>query len=245
MVKLIKAIGVLLLLVSPTAFAKNTRIQKFEEAKKILWKIHAENSETLYCGCKYSGKLVDMKSCGYMPVRMAGRAAKIEWEHVVPAEAFGQSFKEWRTGSPICSKNGRKTRGRKCAEKASPEYTRMAADLYNLWPEIGELNALRSNFSMAELTSSYYTFGECKAKILDNKFEPMDKAKGIVARTYMYMEKEYPGRGVISDKNKKLFEAWDKMHPVTPWECKRAQKIEAIQGSGNSVLKERCSKLKG
>lgn len=245
MVKLIQVLVTTIIVMSPSVFAKNTRIAKFEDAKKHLWKIHEEQSQTLYCGCKYSGKLVDLKSCGYTPVRMAGRAAKIEWEHVVPAEAFGQSFKEWRMGSPLCVKHGRKTRGRKCAEKANPEFAKMSADLYNLWPEIGELNALRSNFSMAELPSSQFVFGECKAKILDRKFEPMDSAKGIVARTYMYMEKEYPGRGVISDKNQKLFEAWDKLHPVTPWECKRAQKIEAIQGSPNPILKERCSKLKG
>lgn len=245
MVPVLKIVLVCGILLVPSVEAKNTQILKFDQAKKLLTKIHEDNPETLYCGCKYTGKLIDIKSCGYTPVRMAGRATKIEWEHVVPAEAFGQSFKEWREGSPKCVKNGRKIRGRKCAEKVNPEFSKMAADLYNLWPEIGELNALRSNFSVAELSSSEYSFGQCKAKISDRKFEPMDRAKGIVARTYLYMEKEYPGRGVISDKNKKLFEAWDKLYPVTPWECKRAQKIEAIQGSSNSVLKERCSKLKG
>lgn len=232
-----------LVLLSWNASAKNTRIQKFTDAKKFAWKIHAENPETIYCGCKYVGKKIDLKSCGYVPPKMPARALRVEWEHVVPAESFGQSIKEWREGSALCVRKGKAYRGRKCAEK-NPEFSRMESDLYNLWPEVGELNGLRSNFSMAQLTGSKYSFGGCRAKILDKKFEPMDRAKGIVARTYMYMEMEYPGHGVMSDKNKKLFEVWDKQFPVSSWECKRATQIEAIQGSPNLVLKERCSKLK-
>jgi len=94
---------------------------------------------------------------------------------------------------------------------------------------------------MAQLTGSDYDFGGCKAKIQDRKFEPMDAAKGIVARTYMYMDASYPNRGIISDKNKKLFEAWDKMFPVTSWECERAKLIASIQGNTNEILKKRCS----
>jgi deoxyribonuclease-1 len=85
------------------------------------------------------------------------------------------------------------------------------------------------------------TFGECKAIIEGRKFEPMDHAKGIVARTYMYMDQTYPGRGIISDKNKKLFEAWDKLFPVTQWECRRAELIRSFQGNENPVLKKVCS----
>lgn len=222
--------------------AQNTRIEKFEEAKTLAWKIHEEQPFTLYCHCRYSSRKPDLKSCGYKPVRAKGRAQKIEWEHVVPAEAFGRSFKEWREGSAACVKRGKKFRGRKCARKNS-EFSRMESDLYNLWPEIGELNGLRSNFSVAALTGSKYDFGACKAKIQDRKFEPMDPAKGIVARTYLYMEKAYPGRGVVSDKNRKLLDAWDRQFPVSEWECNRAQKIKAVQGNGNLILEERCSRV--
>ena len=106
----------------------------------------------------------------------------------------------------------------------------------------GELNGLRSNYSMAAITGSDYDFGGCKAKLQDRKFEPMDMAKGIVARTYMYMDGAYPNRGIISDKNRKLFEAWDKMYPVTPWECEKAKMVEKVQKNVNQVLKERCGK---
>ncbi len=218
----------------------NVRIQHFTQAKKMAHDIHAENPTTIYCPCKYTGKTIDLASCGYKPHKDQKRAAKLEWEHVVPAHAFGQAFAEWRVGAPKCFRKNRSFKGRKCAE-TNPEFSRMEADLYNLWPAIGELNGLRSNFSMAAIAGEgTLSFGKCKAKIDHKKFEPMDADKGIVARTYLYMEANYPGRGIISNKNSKLFAAWDKMYPVTEWECRRAEKIQKIQGNENQILSDRC-----
>lgn len=215
----------------------------FSQAKKVLPRIYQNHNTTLYCGCKYTGKTVDLKSCGYKPHKDLKRASRIEWEHIVPAHAFGQAFVEWREGSPKCfdRKKKRAFKGRKCARR-NPLFAKMEGDLYNLYPEIGELNGLRSNFSMAMISPSPKTisFGACSAKIEDRKFEPMNHAKGIVARTYMYMDQAYPGRGIISNKNAKLFEAWNKMYPVSEWECLRAYRIEAIQKTPNPVLKPIC-----
>jgi hypothetical protein len=54
--------------------------------------------KTFYCGCDYSAdKVVDASSCGFKNNgKYEKRSKKIEWEHVVPAHAFGQSFVEWR-----------------------------------------------------------------------------------------------------------------------------------------------------
>jgi deoxyribonuclease I len=223
----------------------NQKIESFDKAKQYAHKIHAEHPYTIYCGCRYEAKRVDLRSCGYRVHKDAKRASRLEWEHVVPAHAFGQAFAEWREGSDQCVKRGKRFKGRKCAE-TNPEFARMEADLYNLWPEVGELNGLRSNLSMAALggparNPSSITFGACQALIADKKFEPMDQAKGIVARTYMYMNHAYPGRGIISAKNDQLFEAWDKSFPVTEWECKRAEKIKTVQGNENPILSARCA----
>ncbi len=119
----------------------------------------------------------------------------------------------------------------------------MEGDLYNLYPEIGELNGLRSNFSMAALTlsSESKTFGGCEAMIVGRKFQPADAAKGVVARTYLYMDGAYPKRGIVSEKNRPLFLAWDKKFPPAAWECKRAKAISLIQKNVNPVLAARCS----
>jgi len=236
------------LAITPVTPQGNQRIKSFSDAKKIAQKLHADQFRTIYCDCPVEGKVVLIRECGYRPQKDPKRATRLEWEHVVPAENFGRAFVEWREGSPECVSRGKKYKGRKCAEK-NPEFRRMEADLYNLWPEIGELNGLRSNFSMAELGAEKEfagghegRFGKCAVKIEDRKFEPMPAAKGRVARVHQYMNLVYPGRGIISDKNEKLFAAWSKLHPVDEWECARASKIKEIQGNSNPILESLCAK---
>lgn len=210
---------------------------KFSDSKKILEKIHKEHGETttIYCGCKYSNKTIDLKSCGYVKQTKGDRAYRKEWEHVAAAQSFGQSFKEWRDGNPsLCGKS----RGRKCAAK-NDLFAEMEGDMHNLWPEIGELNGLRSNYPMASLSTSDYDFGGCKAKISGKKFEPQLN-KGLVARTHLYMDSQYPGRGIVSDKNRKLFEAWDAQFPPSAWECKRERIVSKIQKKENLFTKRKC-----
>ena len=66
------------------------------------------------------------------------------------------------------------------------------------------------------------------------------KWRFLMDRTYMYMDSVYPGRGIISKKNRKLFDAWDKSDPVDEWKCERTKKIEKIQGNRNEVLMAKC-----
>ena len=54
------------------------------------------------------------------------------------------------------------------------------------------------------------------------------------------MDSVYPDRGIISKKNKKLFESWNKSDPVDDWECERSKRIERIQGNRNEVVMGRC-----
>ena len=139
-----------ILLLSSQTFSQNTQITSFSKSKKLLLKLYKVHPFTLYCDCSFKGKKPNLSSCGYIPKKNKKRANRIEWEHVVPAHAFGQSFLEWRDGHNKCvKKNGKKFKGRKCAEKVNEEYGRMQADMYNLYPAIGEVNGRRSNYSMA------------------------------------------------------------------------------------------------
>jgi deoxyribonuclease-1 len=106
----------------------------------------------------------------------------------------------------------------------------MEADMYNLYPAIGELNGLRSNYSMAMIDGEQRTYGQCDVEI----------AGRDIARTYQYMHRVYPGRGVVSDKNDKLFAAWAAADPVDAWECERARLIEQAQGNVNEVVASAC-----
>ena len=222
-----------------------SEITNFNQAKKYLFQhLDQFDNKTIYCSCTVEKKSVIINSCGYkvQSKKNSNRAFRVEWEHVVPAEAFGQSFSEWRSGSEACHKNGRAFKGRKCAE-TNPEFNRMESDLYNLYPEIGELNGLRSNYSMAELSESRKDFGGCHVKIFNRKFEPEDSAKGVVARTYLNFNNRYPGHGIVSNKNQKLFEAWDHLHPVTELECQRWKFFES-KNKYPHLFADRCKTLK-
>jgi deoxyribonuclease I len=54
------------------------------------------------------------------------------------------------------------------------------------------------------------------------------------------MDAMYPGSGIISKKNRKLFEAWNKLDPVDQWECERARLIEKVQRNENPFIKKGC-----
>jgi len=118
----------------------------------------------------------------------------------------------------------------------------MEADLYNLVPAIVEVNGNRSNYSMAMIPGDVRQCGGCDVEIASGKVEPTEGIRGNIARTYLYMDQAYPGRGIISKKNRKLFEVWDKEDPVDVRECIRARLIEKLQGNENLFVRERCER---
>ena len=71
---------------------------------------------------------------------------RAETEHIVPVENFGRTFVEWREGHPLCvHSDDSPFKGRRCAQLASEEYREMEADMHNLYPAIGCVNAARGN----------------------------------------------------------------------------------------------------
>ena len=116
----------------------------------------------------------------------------------------------------------------------------MQADMFNLYPAIGEVNGRRSNYSMAIINGEKREFGKCDVEIKNKKVEPKESIRGEIARTYLYMDSVYPGRGVISKKNRKIFDAWNQSDPVDEWECERSKRIEKIQGNRNDVVMRDC-----
>lgn len=224
----------------------NLAIASFDHAKMHLRILYAEHPETLYSGCAFSPNLtIDYSRCAYRPRRQTARAHRVEWEHVVPAEAFGQAFIPWRLGDPAClSSHGRPYRGRRCAQKVSAAYRHIEGDLYNLYPEIGELNQIRSNHPMDAIEDPNAALAPLQVRSTSRAFEPRPEVKGDVARTYLYMQQAYPGLGILSGKRKKLLQAWSSMDPVDAWECQRAFRIEAIQGNVNHPVKDACLRLK-
>ncbi len=147
----------------------------------------------------------------------------------MPAHAFGQSFKEWRVGHPECvDSKGKTFKSRNCTRKMVIKFRYMESDMYNLVPAVGEINSLRSNYSFAMIPGEKREFGLCDMEIENGKAEPPEYVIGNIARIYKYMNAAYLGHGIISKKNRKLFDAWDKQDEVDAWECQRTKRIENI-----------------
>ena len=234
----------LLLTILPTmAFSNgNIKFKSFSKTKKILLEqIYRDHPVTFYCGCKFTPSKKIIHTNGYIPKKQGKRANRLEWEHVVPAHAFGQSFPEWRAGHPDCvTKKGKKFKGRNCVKKISIEFRYMECDMYNLVPAVGEINGLRSNYSFGMIPGEQRKFGDCDMEIENRKAEPPPHQRGNIARMYFYMDATYSGRGIISKKNRKLFKTWNKTDPVDDWECERCRRIEELQGNENSFVKSAC-----
>lgn len=227
----------------------NSTIESFSQSKKKLKKIYLKNQQTFYAKCKYNYKnkknMIDRDSCGYEPRneytkkgKTNQRARRIEWEHVIPAQNFGRQFSCWRDGDEKCVKsNGKKYKGRKCCSKVNKQFKFMEADLHNLVPSIGELNADRKNYRFSAIVGEKRAYGKDIDFEVDFKkriVEPAHDIKGNIARTYFYFEKHYAMK--ISKKEHKLFEAWDKLDPIDKWERKRNRLIEKVQGNKNPFI---------
>ena len=221
--------------------AGNTTNDSFSQAKRMLERqVYHDHRVTIYCGAEFNTQKRVTLPAGFTAAAHEKRATKVEWEHAVPAENFGRAFPEWRDGHPECvNRNDRPFKGRRCAEKVNMEYRHMQADMYNLFPAIGAVNAIRSNKQYSALPGSVSAFGSCPAKVDGKRFEPPDRAKGQVARAALYMADSYPMYR-LSRQQQQLFEAWDKMYSVDAWEGTRAKRIEKLQGNENARVKQPC-----
>ena len=83
----------------------------------------------------------------------------------------------------------------------------MQADMYNLYPSVGAVNAIRSNYNFAELPEDVdFIIDACNFKVLGHKVEPADMSKGEIARTYLYFDSEYQTYN-MSKQSRRLMDA--------------------------------------
>lgn len=222
----------LLLCFISVSFAQSP--SSFTQSKKIAAQLFQKHPQTIYCQCQYENKDVNLASCGMQAADSIKRAHRIEWEHIMAAEHFGQQFECWRT--PMCEDNkGKAYKGRRCCEKIDPDFRHVEAELYNLWPEVGVVNQARSNYRFGVLPTHEDYLG-CTMKIDKQlrKAEPPDAAKGVVARAYLFMAEHY---GLsLSASQKQLFISWNKTFAPTLWEKQWALQVASIEGYENTYI---------
>lgn len=231
-------------------YAVHANAFSFAGAKRILERdIYntLERRVTLYCGCEYSEKkIVDHDSCGYIPDwRFYSRSNRIEWEHIVPASWFGRDLQCWKDHKEVCPKAGN---GRKCCGKVDEGYKTLEADMHNLFPSIGQINAIRSNHAYGVVEGEDRKFGVCDWEFqagdsiygIDATVEPAPQVRGEIARTMLYMNMKYYSlydKLLISDFNTyMILSTWNHADPPDSWEFERNRLIKNIQGNSNPYI---------
>ncbi|TJY57349.1 hypothetical protein E4T66_18255 [Sinimarinibacterium sp. CAU 1509] len=202
----------------------------FETGKKVMYAVHKSHPIDLYCGCAYHGKSLD-GSCPVTTPSYRERLRRVEAEHMVPASDFGRQRSCWRSAP-------KGTSGRNYCREVDPDFRAMEGDPHNLWPVVGALNATRSNYRFGEVPGEARNFGQCDFELsadgAGHFVEPPEAAKGVVARAYFYMERQYGQR--ISKSQRRVLESWARSHPPTVFEVERARAIERLTGLHNPIL---------
>lgn len=220
------------LLVSSYALAEapgNFAAAKVIAKQKIFFDQATSDEGELYCGCQWewtgkSGGRINAKSCGYQTRAQQTRAERIEWEHIVPAWTIGHQRQCWQNG------------GRKNCIADDPVFPAMEANLFNLYPSVGEVNADRSNFQFGMVSGVSSQYGACATKVdfKGRAAEPRDEVKGLVARVSFYMYDRYGLN--MSRQQQQLLMAWDRQYPVSSWEKEWHNRTAKVMGHQNPFV---------
>lgn len=200
----------------------------FDAAKTIAVKIHSDTKTDFYCNCPLrwsNGRgQIDIKSCGYQIRKNPLRATRVEWEHVMPAQQFGALRPCWKAG------------GRGNCEKTDAQFRLIEANLYNLKPALGEVNADRAHFRFAELPHTLPQHGSCPVRIdFDRQqVEPQSNIRGDIARIYFYMADRY--HIALSEAEQHLFLAWHQQDPVDTREVSLMWRTAQYMGHPNEFV---------
>lgn len=162
-------IASVLLLLSASAFADHN----WSHSKRQVYARDA-GTTTLYCGCAWQDKKVDLASCGYEPRKNERRAKRTEVEHIVPSSRFGSHLDCWKEG------------GREHCYRTDPQFRACHNDLRNLAVAVGEINGDRSNRDFGIVPGEPREYGLCNFEI-DGVAEPPGHIRPRIARTYLYM----------------------------------------------------------
>ena len=223
---------------------RGQRVERFVQqgAKKTLeQQVYYDHWVTFCCGAAFDERRTSSypgRLHGSKHEKRAGRSSGSMWSRL---KTSGRLSRKWHEGMRSAWTRGKaRSRVASARKKVEPGIPPHASDMYNLYPAIGAVNALRQNYNFQMLPGEDPDFGRCGMKLADHRAEPPTRARGQIARTYKYMADAYAPRYRMSRQQRQLMDAWDRMYPVDAWECTRAKRIEKLQGNENPFVKGPC-----
>ena len=82
----------------------------------------------------------------------------------------------------------------------------------------------------------YFYYDEFQVDFKSKRAYVKDDIKGDIARIYFYMSDKYNIN--LSKQERKLFEVWNKIDPVSKWEIIKNDRVLELQGNSNPYVKQ-------
>ena len=123
---------------------------------------------------------------------------------------------------------------RQCRLDEKSRFTRMEADMHNLYPVWQDIDVSRRNTVFGMIKGENWRYEECDFERYLGVSEPRPIARGNIARSIFYMHTEY---GVPIDKKMLgILKLWNREDPPSKQEALRNDIIEELQGNRNQYI---------
>ena len=191
-------------------YAETLPVENYDEvAVNTFWnELYANGGWSLYCGYHFdsSGGLTE------------GRLFVIE--QIYPAS--------WMLKYMNCSSR------RQCRLDEKSRFTRMEADMHNLYPVWQDAKVARRDTVFGMVEGENWRYENCDFERYLGVTEPRPIARGNIARSIFYMHTQY---GVpVEKKMLDELKRWNRLDPPSNQEMLRNNLIEEIQGNRNPYV---------
>ena len=123
---------------------------------------------------------------------------------------------------------------RQCRRDRNPVFTRMEADLHNLYPVWQDINVSRRETPFGMVAGEDWRFEGCDFERYLGVTEPRPIARGNIARSLFYMHRQY---GLpLNGKMLSVLKQWNREDPPSKQEQLRNRLIEELQGNRNPYI---------
>ncbi len=177
-------------------------------ASEVFWqKLYPEGGWTLYCGFRF-----DMQGQS-----QEGLAIGIDQMYAT----------DWMLDNLHC-------RNRTECYAKNKQFKKMEADMHNLYPAWSDLLVYRNGRSFGSVPGKDSRFENCEFEWDQKVIEPRDLSKGNIARSILYMHKQY--ELPITNELLQTLKLWNRQDPPSEQEADRNNKIEQLQGQRNPYI---------
>lgn len=221
-------LGLILLLCSSLLARGYEPFLSFSASKTQLNTIHALHKVLPISGCRYHfdpkgcsvAGIIEYDSCDLIPYSDPLQAKQVDWMHIMLPHKFGQGRECMASNACLSTYRKRPYGGVRCCKKIDAEFNKMYSDMHNIIPVAGGYRTIRNKQIFCEPSLS--------------GIEPDRRAKGWIARAYLYMIKEY---GLKVDKAYiKIWHRWNRKYPPSSFEIEREEAIYKLQGTRNPYI---------